>query len=87
MLRRMPTRCGDVLILLTTENFASYSVATVSIDGQQDFGRGLNIMHLAGFSAAVKEAKDLVLPGCRTYLVNIDTGDWVLVWTAASADA
>ena len=79
--RRMPTYCGDVLILLTTQTSASYSVATVAIEGQQDFGRGINIMHLASFTEAVKVAKTHALPGSRTYLMNIDTGEWALVST------
>jgi hypothetical protein len=79
VLRRMPTHCGDVLILLTTQNVPTYAIATVSTDGQQDFGRGVNIMHLASFTEAVNVAKTHVLPGSRTYLMNIDTGEWAWV--------
>jgi hypothetical protein len=79
VLRRMPTHRGDVLILVTTQNFPTYAVATVGTDGQQDFGRGLNIMHLVSFTEAVKVARTHLLPGSQTYIMNIDTGEWALV--------
>jgi hypothetical protein len=78
-LARIPTRQGDVLILLTTLFAPTYSVATVAVDGQQDFGGGENVMHLPDMAAAVKAAKMLMTHGSCTYLINIDTGDWALV--------
>ena len=79
VLQRMPTHYGDVIILITTESFPTYAMATVSCDGQQDFGRGVNVMHLAGFTEAAKLAQSFVLPGSQIYLMNIDTGEWALV--------
>jgi hypothetical protein len=75
-LSRMPTRRGDVLILASSQTFRMYAVVTVSADGQQDFGTGINGAHFRELAAALKVAKDLVALGRSVYLVNIDTGDW-----------
>lgn len=80
---RIPTQRGDVLILLTLAP-ASYAIATVTIDGQQDFGAGYNVMKVPDFALAMKQARALALPGCRIYLVNVDTGEWTGVSDATS---
>jgi hypothetical protein len=75
----MPTHSGDVLILLTSKTCFPYAVGEVSKDSQQDFGSEFNVMHFAGLAEALRQAKALVVPGRRIYLLNIDTGDWALV--------
>jgi hypothetical protein len=78
-LASIPTQRGDVLILMTILRPASYALAMVSIDGQQDFGAGYNVMNVPDFTLAMKQAKALVLPGCRIYVLNVDTGEWTLI--------
>jgi hypothetical protein len=86
-LSRMPTRRGDVLILVTTRTFTMYGVVTVTTDGQQDFGTGINGVHLPDLAAAVKLAKSLAAPERHVYLVNIDTGDWRMMSGAPAESA
>jgi len=87
MLRRMPTQRGDVLILAATQSFSTYAVAMVYKDEQQDFGNGFNGRYLASLPEAMKEAKALVMPPGRIYLINIDTGDWAIVLGAPSEES
>jgi hypothetical protein len=83
----MPTRRGDVLILVTTQTFTMYAVVTVGADGQQDFGTGISGGHFSELTAAVKRAKGLTGPGGSVYLVNIDTGDWRMMSAAPACSA
>jgi hypothetical protein len=79
---RIPTRRGDVLILVTTvPPVAGYALATVCADGQQDFGAGVNETRLAGLGDAMKLATRLLVPGHRIWLSNLDTGEWSMVST------
>jgi hypothetical protein len=50
----------------------TYAVGKVSEDDQQDLAAEFDVTELAD---AVKQAKALVSPGKRIYLLNIDTGD------------
>lgn len=77
MLKSMPTKRGDVLILATTQNSYNYAVATVHEDGQQDFGPEFNGRYVASLEVALTQAKAFVMPRGQIYLVNIETGDWV----------
>src|SRR5205085_1838855 len=86
-LSRMPTRRGDVLILVTTQTFTTYAVVTVGADGQQDFGTGIGAGHFRELAAAVKLAKDLVGPGRSVCLVNVETGDWRVLSAAPACSA
>ena len=79
MLRRIPTRRGDVLILAASQTFSTYAVAMVDEDGQQDFGSGFNGRYLVSLQDAVKQAKTVVVPQGRIYLMNIDAGEWAII--------
>jgi hypothetical protein len=76
MAKSIPTQVGDVLILWTSESFATYGVEQVSKDGQQDFRGAVNVKHVSDRVVAVAEAKTLVVPGRRIFLLNIDTDNW-----------
>lgn len=76
MATRVPTRRGDVLILLTEQSFTVYAVGPVSVDGQQDFHKGANVKHVTDRTTALAEATALVVPGRRIFLLNIDSGVW-----------
>ena len=78
-LASMPTARGDVLVLVTAVEPASYAIATVSVDGQQDFGAGYNLLNLPHLAQALQQARALVLPGCRIYVLTVDTGEWTVV--------
>ena len=76
MVKRIPTHVGDVLILRTTKSYTVHAVGRVTKDGQQDFASGALVKYETDFTAAVGEAKALVVPGHRIFFRNIDTGDW-----------
>ena len=73
---RIPTKVGDVLILHTCETFHLHAVGSVYKDGQQDFAGRANVNHIVGRPAALVEAKALVIPGRRIYLLEFDSGEW-----------
>jgi hypothetical protein len=76
MVKHVSTQRGDVLILWTDQSFIVYAVGQVINDGQQDFRAQTNVKYVRDRSAAVAEAKALVVPGRRIFLRNLDTGDW-----------
>lgn len=67
---------GDVLVLLTGQSFSIYAIRPVYRDGQQDFQGQTNVKYVTGRDAAAAEAKDVVIPGRRMFLSNIDTDEW-----------
>jgi hypothetical protein len=74
--KHIPTHVGDVLILETDKSFTTHAVGQVSKDGQQDLHAQMNVKYGRDRAAAVAEAKALVAPGRRIFVLNIDTGDW-----------
>jgi hypothetical protein len=78
-LASIPTERGDVLVLVTALKPASYAIATVSVDGQQDFGAGYNLLNLPHLAEALKQARALLLPGRRIYVLTVDTGEWTVI--------
>jgi hypothetical protein len=74
--QRIPTQIGDVLILGTDKHYTAYTVWKISKAGQQDFDRQTTVKHVNQRAAAVAEARALVTPGRRIFLMNIDTGAW-----------
>jgi hypothetical protein len=76
VIKRIPTRIGDVLILRTRRSFTVYAVGAVSQDGQQDFGSHAFPAHRTDDAAALAMAKSLRTPGGRMFLSDIDTGEW-----------
>ena len=73
---RIPTHCGDVLILRTDHSFILHAVGRVTRDGQQDFHTHVNVKYANDRAAAEADAKALVVPGRRIFFRNLDTGDW-----------
>jgi hypothetical protein len=76
MAKPIPTHLGDVLILGTTQSYAVHAVGRVSKDGQQDFSSEANVEYEVDYTAAVAQAKALVVPGGRIFFRDIDTSDW-----------
>lgn len=77
VVRCIPTKVGDVLILQTRRTFTVYAVGAVSKDGQQDFGKqGVNTQHVSDRATALTLAKALRLPGGQIFLCDIDTEAW-----------
>ena len=76
MVEHLPTEIGDVLILRTSVSYTVYAVGPVATPGQSDFSHGQQTHHVTTFAEAVKTAKVLVAPRGRTYLLDIDTGEW-----------
>jgi len=79
----IPTKWGDVLIVVTFES-PMYTVGAVSADGQQDPEFNYCIVH--GQAAGFKAAKALVAPGHQIYLKNADTGIWMELGVDAVAE-
>ncbi len=75
-MKRIPTRIGDVLILMTRKTFTSYSVGVVSKDHPQDFEDDPNISHVTDMVGAVAVARSRLVAGRRIFLRNMATGDW-----------
>ena len=73
---RIPTHCGDVLILRTDHSFVLHAVGRVTRDGQQDFHTHVNVKYASDRAAAEADAKALVVPGRRIFFRNLDTEDW-----------
>ena len=76
VVERIPTRIGDVLILLTDHTFTIHAVGQVTMDGQQDFDTHVNVKYENDRSAAVADARAFAGPGQRIFFRNIDTGEW-----------
>jgi hypothetical protein len=76
IVKRIPTRIGDVLILETTQSYTIYGVGKVSRDDQQDFGSQTSITYADDRASAVIQAKALLAGGRKIFLRNIDTGEW-----------
>lgn len=76
MADQVQTQIGDVLILMTAKAFTVYVVGRVSIDGQEDFHAHTGMSYEGDRVAALAAAKALVVPNSRTFLRNIDTGEW-----------
>jgi hypothetical protein len=81
MARRIPTQVGDVLILRTDETFAIHAVGVVSKDGQQAFRGQTDVKYVSGHADALAEARAILVPGRRVFLLDIDFGDWSVVST------
>ena len=77
MPKRIPTEIGDVLILRTEESFSIHAVGLVTENGQQGFrGHAKHVKHVSGRAEALAEARSLLAPGRRIYLLDMDTGEW-----------
>ena len=76
MTKPIPIHLGDVLILRTTQSYTIYAVGRVSKDGQQDFSNEANVKYENDFATAMVQAKALVEPGRRIFMLNLDAGDW-----------
>jgi hypothetical protein len=76
MLKRLPTKLGDVLILTTDQEYRTFAVGRVTALGQQDFHLPSDVKHFGDRDAALASAKGLLLPGGRVFLIDIDTDTW-----------
>jgi hypothetical protein len=76
MAERIPTQVGDVLILRTEQTFAIHAVGRVSKDGQQEFRGQTDVKYMGDLAAALAEARDLLVPGRRIFLLDMDSGEW-----------
>jgi hypothetical protein len=76
IVKRIPTRIGDVLVLETTQSYTIYGVGKVSKNDQQDFGSQTDITYANDHASAVTQAKALVARGRKIFFRNIDTGEW-----------
>jgi hypothetical protein len=72
----MPTRRGDVLILLTAQTFTVHVVGLVTQDGQQDFQTSKNTTYVRERADAVAQAKACVMPEGRIFFRNLDSDQW-----------
>ena len=77
MAKRVPTKIGDVLILGTNKSYTAYTVGCVSEDGQTEFPSRAAVTYMPERAAAEAQARTLVHPGRRIFLLDLDTGDWV----------
>ena len=73
MADEMPTQIGDVLILYNNSN-PTHAVGAISEDCQQTLNA--NLKYERGRPAAVTAARSLIMPGCRIFFKNTDTGEW-----------
>jgi hypothetical protein len=76
MVEHIPTRTGDVLILLTDHTFTIHAVGQVTTNGQQDFDTHVNVKYETHRAAAVADARVFAGPGQRIFFRNIDTDEW-----------
>jgi hypothetical protein len=76
MAGRIPTKVGDVLILVTEQSFITYAVGHVTSADQQDFHTAGNVKYVSDRDDAVATAKTIVTPDRRIFLRNLDTGHW-----------
>ncbi len=74
MTGKIPTRFGDVLILMTERAGSAHVVCPVSTDGQQ--GGTADRYAVSGRPAAVAKARSLVVPEGRIFLKDQDSGEW-----------
>ena len=72
----LPTRRGDVLIICTAQSFHVYAVGRVSADGQQSFHQKHDVQYIVDRGEAVAAAKALGTTGHRTFLLDLDKGEW-----------
>ena len=72
----IPTRIGDVLIICTAKSFHVYAVGRVSVDGQQSFHGEHDVQYIVDRGEAVVAAKSLMVTGRRTFLLDLDAGEW-----------
>jgi hypothetical protein len=75
----IPTKQGDVLILVTQRSFQAYIVGIVSRDAQQDFHRATGMTYASDAASALVLAKELVLPGRNIFLRHLDRDTWMLM--------
>jgi hypothetical protein len=73
MADEVPTQIGDVRILYNNSN-PTHAVEAISEDSQQTLNA--NLKYERGRPAAVAAARSLVMPGCRIFFKNTDTGEW-----------
>jgi hypothetical protein len=76
MAEHVPTQVGDVLILRTDRTFSVHAVGRVSKDGQQEFRGQADVKYVGDLAAALAEARDLLVPGRRIFLLDMDSGKW-----------
>ena len=76
MAERIPTQVGDVLILRTEQTFSIHAVGRVSRDGQQEFRDQTDVKYVGDRAAALAEARNLLVPGRRIFLLDMDSGEW-----------
>jgi hypothetical protein len=76
MAEHVPTQVGDVLILRTERTFSVHAVGRVSKDGQQEFRGQADVKYVGDLAAALAEARDLLVPGRRIFLLDMDSGKW-----------
>ncbi len=72
----LPTRIGDVLIICTAKSFHVYAVGRVSVDGQESFHGEHDVQYIVDRGAAVAVAKAIQSTGHRTFLLDLDKGEW-----------
>jgi hypothetical protein len=82
MMKRIPTRLGDVLILHTAKAFTVNAVGQVTSDGQQDFHHQTTAKYIHDRGEAETFAKTLVKPGGLVFFRNIDTDEWSEIVTS-----
>jgi hypothetical protein len=76
---RIPTRVGDVLILTTNKSYRVHVVGLVSKDGQQDFRHQEGMTYASTLANALVDAKALLVPGRRIFLLDVDTRVWTKI--------
>ena len=72
----IPTLIGDVLILETKTGVKIHAVGLVTEDGQQHFHAQRHVRYVNSRVAAIGQARALVLPGRRIFLLTLESGDW-----------
>jgi hypothetical protein len=80
----VPTRFGDVLILLTDQSIAVHAVGQVMKDGQQHFHAQANAINETDAAVAIALAKKPCRAWGRMFIRNLDAvdiglegGDWL----------
>ncbi len=71
---KIPTKFGDVLILMTEKAGSTHMVCPVSTEGQQ--GASADHHSVSGHAAAEAKAQSLVVPEGRIFLKDLDSGKW-----------
>ncbi len=70
----MPTRFGDVIILVSSKAGSTHLVCPVATDAQQ--GGTADRHTVLGLAAAEDKARSLVVPAGRIFLRDQDSGEW-----------